>query len=105
MGENNNYRGLTLLSAITKILKKIVERRFRQEVEPTLPELQSGFFQIKMHKMHKDVFTVKKITSRRIARKQTAYVVFIDMGEAFNSFPSVKIWEYLEKRKKKERSN
>lgn len=39
----NNYRGISLLSAVEKTYEFIIERRLRSKIERTLEEEQSGF--------------------------------------------------------------
>lgn len=92
----NNYRGITLLSTLTKVLEKIIEKRLRWKIEPTLSEVQSGFRKGRCTQDH--VFTIKEITSRIIERKKTAYLAFIDMEKAFDRVPRAKIWKCLRKR-------
>lgn len=38
-----NYRGISLLCTASKVYERILERRLRETIEPTLEESQAGF--------------------------------------------------------------
>lgn len=92
----NNYRGITLLSTVLKLFEKIIEKRLRKEIEPTLSEAQSGFRKGRCTQDH--IFTIKEITDRALITGKEVYVAFMDMEKAFDRVPRKKIWEVLEER-------
>lgn len=91
--ECSNYRGITLLSTLMKILEKILEGRLREEVETKLLQSQSGFRKRKSIQDH--IFTIKEIINRAQARSKIVYLAFMDMEKAFDRVPRVKLWECL----------
>lgn len=92
----NNYRGITLLNTATKVFEKIIEKRLRKEVEPTLTEAQSGFRKGRCTQDH--IFTIKEIMNRRLAVNKRVYLAYIDLEKAFDKVPRKKIWECLNER-------
>lgn len=93
----SNYRGITLLSTAVKLFEKIIEKRLRKQIEPSLSDTQSGFRKNKCTQDH--VFAIKEIINRTLARNRTAYIAFLDMEKAFDRVPRAKIWEILNKKK------
>lgn len=95
--ECSNYRGITLLSTAVKLFEKIIEKRLREQIEPSLSESQSGFRKKKCTQDH--VFALKEIINRNLARNRAVYIAFLDMEKAFDKVPREKIWEILTKKK------
>lgn len=93
----NNYRGITLLSTAVKLFEKIIEKRLREQIEPSLSDTQSGFRKNKCTQDH--VFAIQELINRTLARNRTAYIAFLDMEKAFDKVPRAKIWDILNKKK------
>jgi hypothetical protein len=92
----NNYRGITLLSTVMKILEQIIEKRLRRQIEASLAEAQSGFRKGRSTLDH--IFTIQEIISKAIEKSRTIYIAFLDMEKAFDRVPRDKLWEGLQVR-------
>lgn len=99
--ECSNYRGITLLSAASKVYERILERRLTIEIEEHLEKSQSGFR--KGHSIHDHIFTIKQITERARARNIEIFQAFIDLEKAFDRVPRKVVEESLQGRKIQER--
>ena len=89
-----NYRGITLLSTVSKMYENIVEKRLRAIVEEQLDEAQSGFR--KGHSVQDHIFTIKQIIEKN--RTKETYTAFLDLQKAFDSVKQNIIWELLDQR-------
>jgi Reverse transcriptase (RNA-dependent DNA polymerase)/Endonuclease-reverse transcriptase len=93
----NNYRGVTLLSTVTKLYERILENRLRNIVDPSLTQSQSGFRKGRSTMDH--VFTIKEIITKAQNRGEDIYMGFVDLEKAFDRLPRTKIWECLHNNK------
>lgn len=75
-----NYRGITLLNTISKLLTKIVALK----IEPILKisEEQQGFR--KNRSTTDAIYIVQQVVEKAIEYKKTAYLCFIDLTKAFD---------------------
>lgn len=86
-----NYRGITLLSTISKVYEKILEEKLRTLVEDQLDEAQSGFR--KGHSVQDHVFTIKQLIEK--SRTKEVYMAFLDLQKAFDSVKQTTVWDSL----------
>ncbi len=93
VSDPNNYRGISLLSVVSKIFTKILCTRLTEwaELNNMLYEAQAGFR--KGRSTVDQIFSlqslVQKYTSRRRGR---FYVLFVDFAKAFDSIPHKHLW-------------
>ena len=76
------YRTLSLMSHILKILLKIILNRNRQKIEAEISELQSGFMSGKGTR--EGIFNMRMICERYIEVNKDVYACFIDYEKAFD---------------------
>ena len=93
----SNYRGISLLPCIGKILTKILDARFMKwsHENKLLPNSQAGF---RKHFSTVDqIFILNTIIEGRLRRGRTTYVAFIDFSKAFDCVDRAALWYKLSK--------
>lgn len=92
--ECRNWRGITLLNSIQKIITMIILERISPTIEKSLRNEQSGF--------RPNRSCVDQINTLRIILEQSAeynsplYLVFVDFERAFDTIKREAIWSTLE---------
>ena len=81
--ECKNWRGITLLSIVAKILGKIIIDRIRDRVDCRLRKEQAGYR--KGRGTTEQVFILSTIIEQVNQWQATLYLNFIDFGKAFDS--------------------
>lgn len=92
----NNYRGITLLSVVSKVYEQIIENKLRKKIEPTLTETQSGFRKGRSAQDH--IFSLKNIIGKTLKANKAVYMAFLDLQKAFDRVPRSHIWKSLQSR-------
>lgn len=91
--ECKNYRGISLLSLLGKVLNRIILLRLQQAVDATLSNQQAGF--------RKDSSCIDQIATLRIGIEQSIewntslYINFVDYEKAFDSFDRNTLWCFM----------
>ena len=88
VNDPNNYRGISLLSSISKIFTKVINNRLVKwaENENKMSELQAGFTKGKSTVDH--IFVLQCLIGKYLNRKRGRfYAVFVDFSKAFDSVP------------------
>lgn len=89
----NNWRGITLLSTVSKVLSKIILYRIQGAIEDTIRGEQAGF--------RRGTSCVDQITSLRIIVEESVewrkplFMTFVDFEKAFDSINRQFIWDAL----------
>ena len=89
----SNWRGITLLNTINKIISMIIHSRISKLLEPSIRKQQGGF------RPHRSC--IDNINSLRIIMEQSAefnaplYLLFIDFKQAFDSLDRNVMWKIL----------
>jgi hypothetical protein len=86
--EPNNYRGISLLSCVSKIFTKILHDRLCTwaEEQNLRFEEQAGFR--KGYCTHDNIFVLQSLVQKYVTKKRGRfYVLFIDFSKAFDSIP------------------
>lgn len=92
----DNWRGITLLNTISKIISIIIQKRISSVLEPTIRNEQAGF--------RPGRSCVDHINSLRIIAEQSAewqapiHLVFVDFKQAFDSLDRDMMWKILSSR-------
>ena len=82
----HNYRGIALISHITKVYERILEKRAREIIEPQLGEEQHGF---RANRSTTDlIFTLRTIIEKSWEYNRPPYIAFIDLQKAFDRVDS-----------------
>ena len=92
----NNYRGITLLSVIGKLLVGILNKRLTKFVEKykIVNENQAGFR--KGYRTTDHIFTLHSVINHTInVKKKPLYVCFVDFKKAFDKVSHVLLWQKL----------
>lgn len=91
-----NYRGITLTSTVAKVYARILEKRLRVTLEPTLEETQFGFRPNRG--VNDAIFIMRQIGEKTIKENKNVHVCFIDLEKAFDKIKREDIWKILIKR-------
>ena len=91
----NNWRGLSLLDVIGKIVARILQERLQKLAENELPESQCGFR--KGRSCADTIFTVCQLVEKSLEHESKAFFTFIDLKKAYDSVPGQTMWKALEK--------
>ena len=93
----NNFRGISLLSIISKIYTSILTNRLYSWAEEfgKIGKMQAGFR--KEYSTVDHIFTLTQIVSNCLYgdHRQKVYCIFVDYAKAFNSVKREKLWEIL----------
>jgi len=91
----NNWRGISLLDMVGKVLGRIVQDRFRVAVENVLPDSQCGFRAgrgcIDM------VFVARQLVEKAREHQSDLLVLFVDLKKAYDSMSCPALWRVLKK--------
>jgi hypothetical protein len=92
-----NYRGISLLPCLGKVFMKIVSDRLQQWMtqNKVVSQYQAGFR--KGFSTIDQAFSLSTIIERRLSKKMTTYVAFIDFKKAFDKVPRQALWWILAK--------
>ena len=86
--ECNNYRGISITSSIGKLYERILTARIEEQAIEM--EEQSGFRPGRS--CVDNIFTIKQLAEKMLARGMELHVGFIDLRKAFDSVPLQKLW-------------
>ncbi|CAG9118026.1 unnamed protein product [Plutella xylostella] len=92
----NNWRGITLLSIVSKVMTRVILTRLSASVDKTLREHQAGF--------RKSRSCVDHINALRIIIEQCSewqsdlYLLFVDFEKAFDTVRWSALWKALERK-------
>ena len=87
------FRTISLMSHITKLLLKIIQQRIATRIDQEISELQSGFR--KGSGTREGIFKLRTICERTIAMQKDVYICFIDYTKAFDRVNHTKMIECL----------
>lgn len=90
--ECENWRGVTLLCSISKILASILHHRIYPEADKTLRQEQAGFIR---GKSGFDQIATIRIIEEIIEKNSTLILVFVDFAKAFDSMNHEALWRIL----------
>lgn len=91
--ECRNWRGITLLNSITKILAHIISKRLADSLEPLLRREQAGFRPRRSGIDH--VNSLRIIVEQSVEFRTPLYLGFIDFERAFDTLQHEAIWKAL----------
>ena len=89
----SDFRTLSLMSHILKVLLKVVLLRIRNKIEKEINETQSGFITGKGTR--EGIFNLRTIYERYLDNDKDVYVCFIDYEKAFDRVNHEKMIECL----------
>ena len=91
--ECRNWRGITLLPVVSKILGRIIVDRIRRGIDHKLREEQAGFR--KGRGTTEQVFVLRNIIEQVNEWQATLYLNFIDFEKAFDSVHRDSLWRIM----------
>lgn len=91
--ECEDYRTISLMSHITKILLRIIMKRMRAKIHPEIGEEQFGFMPDKGTR--NAVFVLKNIIERTIEMQQDVFLCFLDYKKAFDRVKHIDLLKML----------
>lgn len=92
----DNYRGITLLESVGKVLARLLLNRLTDNICPLIiPETQCGF---RSGRGTNDmIFSVRQLQEKCIEQHMPLYQVFVDLTKAFDTVNRNALWRVLEK--------
>ncbi|KAI5644176.1 reverse transcriptase (RNA-dependent DNA polymerase) domain-containing protein [Phthorimaea operculella] len=91
--ECNNYRTISLLTHVSKILLKIIQLRLNNKIEENLSEDQFGFR--KNRGTREAIIALRLIIERRLELNKNTYIGFIDLEKAFDNVDWTRLFKIL----------
>ena len=91
----DNWRRISLLDVVGKVVARILQNRLQVLAEDELPESQCGF---KKGRGCADmIFTVRQLVEKSWEHKSKAFFTFVDLRKAYDSVPREAMWMALGK--------
>jgi hypothetical protein len=90
----SNWRGITLLNTINKILSIVIHERISIALEPTLRKEQAGFRPGRSCIDH--INTLRVIIEQSEELQTPLYLLFVDFERAFDTLDHERMWTILE---------
>ena len=91
----DNWRGISLLDVVGKVVARILQERLQELAEEELPESQCGFR--KSRGCTDMIFVVRQIVEKSWEHKTKSFITFVDIKKAYNSVPRSALWIALGK--------
>ena len=89
-----NWRGITLLNTINKILAIIIQHRISEALEPVLRKEQAGFRYGRSCVDH--INSLRIIIEQSVELQSPLYLLFVDFERAFDTLSHSRMWTILE---------
>ena len=87
----DNYRGIALLNATSKIFSRIILNRIQNLIDNQLLEIQAGF---RPNRSTMDqIFILKQTMERRREFNKPLYMCFVDIAKAYDSVNRELLWK------------
>jgi len=93
--ECGNWRGVTLLPLVSKVLSKILINRIQTGVDPSLRKEQAGFR--RGRGTVNQIFILRNILEQVNEWNATMYIHFVDFEKAFDSIHRESLWNIMER--------
>ena len=91
----DNYRGISLLSCVSKLYTSVINSRLTQWAEDNdvLSEAQAGFR--KDYSTVDHIFTLHAMVSKHLKKNKKLHVAFVDFRKAFDTVKRNVLWNVL----------
>ena len=89
----DNWRGISLLDVVGKIMARIMKERLDQIADRVLPESQSGFR--KARGCVDMIFVTRQLVEKAQEHNNTLYMLFVDLKKAYDSVPREALWSVV----------
>ena len=91
--ECSNYRTITIISHVSKVILKILQAKLQQYVNCELPDVQAGFR--KSRGARDQIENIRWIIEKAREFQKNIYFCFIDYAKAFDCVDDNKLWKIL----------
>ena len=91
----DNWRGISLLDVVGKVMARLLQERLQLVAEIELPESQCGFR--KGRGCSDMTFTLRQLVEKSIEHQSKQSITFVDLRKAYDSIPCTALWRILEK--------
>ena len=91
----DNWRGISLLDVVGKVVARVLQERLQKLAEDQLPESQCGFR--KGRGCTDMFFTVRQLVEKSWEHTAKTFFTFIDLRKAYDSVPRDALWVALKK--------
>ena len=91
----DNWRGISLLDVVGKVIARILQDRLQKLAEDELPESQCGFR--KGRGCSDMIFAIRQLVEKSWEHRTKAFFLFIDLKKAYDSVPREALWQVLHK--------
>ena len=89
----NNYRGISVVSTMSRLWGKLILNRLRTDTEGVIGEDQSGF--IVGRSCVDNLFTLQQLIEKTKSVDQELHITFIDLTKAYDNVPRSNLWQAL----------
>lgn len=93
LSERSNWRGITLLNMLLKVIAHIIRKRIYDAISPGMRKEQAGFRRGKSCVDH--VNSLRIIVEQSVEWRSPLYLLFIDFEKAFDTLNHTAIWNAL----------
>jgi hypothetical protein len=90
----DNWRGISLLDVVGKLLARVLKERSEKIADNVLPESQGGF---RRGRGCVDMIFVARQLIEKVREHDVLFVLFVDLKKAYDSIPKQALWKILEK--------
>ena len=95
LSQCGNWRGISLLEVVGKVMARILQERLQQVAEDELPESQCGF---RKGRGCSDMsFVIRQLVEKSMEHRSKQFLVFVDLKKAYDSVPRAVLWLALER--------
>ena len=85
LSQCDNWRGISLLEVVGKVMARILQERLQQVAEDELPESQCGF---RKGRGCSDMsFVIRQLVEKSMEHRSKQFLVFVDLKKAYDSVP------------------
>ena len=91
----DNWRGISLLEVVGKVVARVVQNQLQELAEKLLPESQCGFR--KGRGCNDMIFTIRQMSEKAVEHRTKQFFIFVDLRKAFDSVPREALWKVLGK--------
>ena len=81
----DNWRGISLLDVVGKLVGRVLQSRLQRLAEKVLPESQCGFR--RGRSCTDGTFCIRQLVEKFYEHRQKGYLVFVDLRKAYDSVP------------------
>ena len=86
----DNWRGITLLEVIGKVVARVLQARLQMVAEQELPDSQCGFR--KARGCSDMIFTVRQLVEKSIEHRSKQFIIYVDLKKAYDSVLREDLW-------------